>query len=384
MNTKPHFIHTLEEVLREQLQIPMWGHPPAFPFDGVSKVLSKTLGADVKLNVGAREWKERDTLLAGLGKDVQTLSLELGPLTAPVFIAMPSADVRKLTQVLLQEDGEGLDDPDISAAYFDYALIQLLSELGPVHPFGNLNPMLASHAFDAQKAYCIDIALEHPEKTLWMRVICPEKFHTQFQTHFKGYPLDLKNLAASEATLIPLSIDIGSVELSASKWGEVQTGDFVILDRCTYSVRDKKGSLIMSSASKPLFQLRSKEGQVKILDYAYIFEEKTMEEEETTVPETELPHEEDAFHETEEELPPTHTEHQDLIAPDNVPLQITVEVGRLQMPLSKVLALAPGNVLDLKMRVEEGVTLCVSGKPIAKGELIQVGDVLGVKILDKG
>ncbi len=86
----------------------------------------------------------------------------------------------------------------------------------------------------------------------------------------------------------------------------------------------------------------------------------------------------------EEAPPPTHTEHQDLISADDVPLHITVEVGKMHMPLAKVLALKPGNTLELGRRPEEGVQLCVSGQVIAKGELIQIGDVLGVKITDIG
>ena len=132
----------------------------------------------------------------------------------------------------------------------------------------------------------------------------------------------------------------------------------------------------LSCGTKPRFRLRIKEGEGKIRDYAYSFEEMNMDEEEEFI-ENEM--------DAEEQAPPaTHTEHQDLISADNVPLQITVEVCRMHMPLSKVLTLKPGNILELSQRPEEGVTLCVSGKAIAKGELIQVGDVLGVKITDVG
>lgn len=381
MNTKApfHFVDALNEVLTEQLQIPMWGYPPPFPWEAASEAISKTLGA-ATLNMGDADWKE-GTLLSGLGQDVQTIAVELAPLSAPLFLACPASDVKKLTRLLMKEDGPGLDDPDIAKAFFQFSFINLLADLSDIRPLGDLNPQLADHPFECHKAYAIDLAIEG-EQTCWVRILCPEPFYAQFQSHFaQNKPSLIDHPKASDID-IPLSIEVGSTQLSASKWSEVELGDFVILDHCSYQINATKGSMLLTSASKPLFQLRSKEGEIKILDFAYIFEETPMEETpEEAPPEEETPTSEDM---SEESPPPTHTEHQDLISADNVPLQITVEVGRLRMPLSKVLALQPGNVLDLKMRPEEGVTLSISGKPVAKGELIQVGDVLGVKITDKG
>lgn len=65
-----------------------------------------------------------------------------------------------------------------------------------------------------------------------------------------------------------------------------------------------------------------------------------------------------------------------------VPLSIVVEIGRLQMSLNKLIALQPGNLLDLNIHPESGVDLVVNGKCIAKGELLLIGDSLGVRILD--
>jgi flagellar motor switch protein FliN len=70
-----------------------------------------------------------------------------------------------------------------------------------------------------------------------------------------------------------------------------------------------------------------------------------------------------------------------LVAAHTVPLTLVVEIGRLQMPLDKLLQLQPGNVLELPIHPEEGVYLVLNGKKVAKGELIKLGELLGVKIL---
>jgi len=46
--------------------------------------------------------------------------------------------------------------------------------------------------------------------------------------------------------------------------------------------------------------------------------------------------------------------------------------------------LSPGNVIELGVQPEQGVSLVIDGKVVGRGELLQVGDILGVKILETG
>lgn len=71
------------------------------------------------------------------------------------------------------------------------------------------------------------------------------------------------------------------------------------------------------------------------------------------------------------------------VKPEDIPITISVEVGRLQMTIQKLTQLEPGNMLELDVHPENGVDLVVNGKCIGKGELLRIGDVLGVRILDK-
>lgn len=108
-------------------------------------------------------------------------------------------------------------------------------------------------------------------------------------------------------------------------------------------------------------------------------EEETEKEETTPPPE---PAEEGA-----EEKPlwaPQNGGEEKVLPSGKIPIQITVEVGRLQMPLEKVTQLKPGNVLELGLSPQPDVYLTVGGKRIAKGELVNLGEALGVKILKLG
>ncbi len=78
------------------------------------------------------------------------------------------------------------------------------------------------------------------------------------------------------------------------------------------------------------------------------------------------------------------TVHEPVALTKHLPITLCVEVARLKMSLDKVLALQPGNILELHVLPEQGVTLTASGKAVARGELVQLGNVLGVKITELG
>ena len=64
----------------------------------------------------------------------------------------------------------------------------------------------------------------------------------------------------------------------------------------------------------------------------------------------------------------------------DVEIPISVEVGRAQMSLEDVLKLVPGSVIALDKKAEEPVDLRVNGKLVARGEVVLVDDVYGLRI----
>ncbi|MHC4077563.1 MAG: flagellar motor switch protein FliN [Planctomycetota bacterium] len=71
----------------------------------------------------------------------------------------------------------------------------------------------------------------------------------------------------------------------------------------------------------------------------------------------------------------------------DVGVPISAEVGRAQMTLDQVLNLGPGSVVPLDKRADEPLDLRVNGKLVARGEVVLVDDVYGLRvtqILDPG
>ncbi len=64
----------------------------------------------------------------------------------------------------------------------------------------------------------------------------------------------------------------------------------------------------------------------------------------------------------------------------DVSIPISVEVGRTQMSLDGILDLVPGSVVTLDKKAEEPVDLRVNGKLVARGEVVLVDDVYGIRL----
>ncbi len=67
----------------------------------------------------------------------------------------------------------------------------------------------------------------------------------------------------------------------------------------------------------------------------------------------------------------------------DVPLEISVELGRLHLPLGEVLRrLAPGHVLTLDKAAGAALEVRVQSRLVARGEAIAVDGRLGVRIVE--
>ena len=66
----------------------------------------------------------------------------------------------------------------------------------------------------------------------------------------------------------------------------------------------------------------------------------------------------------------------------DIPLEVTVEIGRTRLPLRTLLQLGAGSVIELAKLAGEPLDVLVNGKPIARGEAVMVNDKFGVRLTD--
>ncbi len=66
----------------------------------------------------------------------------------------------------------------------------------------------------------------------------------------------------------------------------------------------------------------------------------------------------------------------------DVPLKVTVELGKTRMLIRDILNLGPGSIIELDKLAGEPVEILVNGKPIARGEVVVIDENFGVRITD--
>jgi flagellar motor switch protein FliN/FliY len=66
----------------------------------------------------------------------------------------------------------------------------------------------------------------------------------------------------------------------------------------------------------------------------------------------------------------------------DIPLQVTVELGRAQMLINDLLQLGQGSVVELSKLAGEPMEILVNQKLIARGEVVVVNEKFGIRLTD--
>jgi flagellar motor switch protein FliN/FliY len=66
----------------------------------------------------------------------------------------------------------------------------------------------------------------------------------------------------------------------------------------------------------------------------------------------------------------------------DIPLRVTVELGRAKMAVREILQLAQGSVIELSKFAGEPLEVLVNDKLVARGEVVVVNEKFGIRLTD--
>lgn len=414
-STQPlDWIRQIDAQLAELDEKPQFGIPSTLDWQRLETDLRTLLNKpELTLTHSVKGWVASGQHLAGLGENLVALSIEWAPLSAPAFFVTGEYTLKELMGDLLaiEEEAPTFYDPalvDGFCSYFTAELLRLLSKqqfASPLSP--RLGPQIDNmqQVLGDESCFAIDVALQLNGKHLWGRVLLSESFRREWKTYFAHQGPAPLTEEMRQKLIVELGLEVGHTRLKFDEWKKVKTGDFVILDHCSYDPAEMKGSVVLTLQQKPLLRGRLKEGGIKITNYP-VYDEVSDMNEDQPYPSPDSPlgngenlysdlgeDDESAFDEDEELFggleekpsqaidPQAPSEGNISISPEELSIQLTVEVGRVRMTAGALMSLAPGNLLDLHVAPEQGVDLVINGKKVGRGELIRMGDVLGVRIL---
>lgn len=461
-STPYDWLRQIPKELKSIDEVPLWGHPPPFPWEKLKVSLSKALQIkffDIKPT--SFSWREAEKSLEGLGENPLETPFALTPLKGLGYWLISKSALENLARTFFKkEDLSSIDESLIQG--FQRFLSLEASQAFQTCEFDKALSLqlLSPRELPTAPSFCIDLECQIEEHAFPSRLLISQDLRKSFKDRYGQTNLTISP-SLYQKVEVTLELVAGSTVLTREEWKSASAGDVLLLDSCSLSPQDDKGRIMLAINGLPIFRGKIKDGNIKILEYPLFHEVQTpmnpkdFEDDEESESETEFTEDEEDFdddedfseehsdfddeeeeHLTEEEedeltedsehehedseeeveeeessvkapapaplakgaekstekteakpsaaLPKaTRTDSHSMVKPDEIPLTISVEVGRLQITIEKLMELQPGNLLELDVHPENGVDLVINGKCVAKGELLQIGEALGVRILDK-
>lgn len=391
----------------------------SFPWNECGTALSKTFGIEISLSPKELKWRDEKDLYDGIVSPFIPLHLAVPGVTGQFFLVISRSDIELVMKESLQVSTEQLLGEN--KTFFDEFLIFFKAEICCValalESLKSISPRLAADPQQTEAGYlCLDIAMTIAGEHSLSRLFLPAEFLTHWKKFRSSSERDdhlIKNIT------LQVSVEAGRTFVVAKDLSSFQVGDVLLLQHPFFIPESEKSRVFLTYRGKPLFRAKLKAGGIKILEMplqheAFIplgefsmankepvqeeleeqYEEHTIEG--ITEGVTEEPHpekideEEDPF--KEEETPPLPEESikeaskKSTILTDkplrlqDIPLSVVAQLTELTMTMGELGALQPGNLLDLDIRPEDGVSLVINGRIVAHGELILIGDHVGVRL----
>ena len=408
-NRQEHWIKQVYGTLSQARQIPMWGSLPSFDWTKFSSAFAEAFALEgMDIEASTPDWIDAKERLPSLKKTNSYEVIKISPLNGQILWIMTIADREKLSSLLLSSSSsKGFSDPRFQEGFYKYVMLEVLHCFDKVGSYPELHPRLEEGDIDAENFCVVPVSLKCNNTTIWGKLAISSELQEAIKQQYASKLQSLATHPLASDLQVLLKMQVANTSLLLHEWKEIKVGDCILLDRCSFDPVSYKGSITICLEETPIFRAKLKKNSLKIQDYAFYQEEENpmsdeelppeeesiqedfTEDESLSESEDELPEElQEAMEEEEDRLhseePGTNATTEKLISSQKIPLTLVIEVDRIRMSLDKLLQLAPGNVLDLSVRPEQGVYVTIGGKKVAHGEIIKLGDALGLKILQLG
>ena len=414
--------------------IPLTGGAPPFPWEALADRLTHALGCK-ELQIQPREfaWRSKESLYENLGDSPFLLTFSVPILHGEVYWVMPLQEVTSLVALVLTHQVHSLqwqEDAHLIEGMYRFLVLEALYHFSQLAPDRALTPMLVTQSeFSEQDALCRDISVVVGDRPFWGRLILLPTFREAWVNYFaQKQAISTLSQQMTQCISRIIHVEAGRVSLSPAEWRSLRLGDVILLDVCQLHPDKLEGRVTLTIDGRPTFRARLKEGALKISAHVLLHEVDTAMaispegEEKENPADWALPNNlgkfddeslfadletDDLFAEEEGEATaqtpdnssptqakssyglPEQTDtplahHKGPVALEDIPMTLTVEVGQIELTMDQLLKLEPGNLLDVTLHPRNGVDLTVNGRIVGKGELIRIGETLGVRILQVG
>ncbi len=404
-------------------QVPLLGSSPPFPWEKLSQEFAKAFSLDTfTISPGELAWKEKSAILSGITMPALATEIAVTGMDGTCTFWIGTEDVEHLMAKVLKisEVVSELQSEDLVSSFHRFLGIETICLLNQVGYDSRLSFKITSYSQEQKEAaLCQDVKIRANGEEIVARLVISNELLHSWRTFFQKPQKQESIKSQLNAVETTVHIEAGRTTLMLQDLLQCHAGDFLVLDELFYDPNPEKSQLLITLNGKSLFRAQLTDGCLKILEIPSHSEVQTamvenvdpaklepmdqappdVHEEENPFPEEEEEDEDEGMELVERakaEAPPqkqapakpavkqTQETSGKPLSPDNIPVTVNVEVAALELSVQKLLDLAPGNLIDLQISPEQGVNLVVNGRVIGKGELLKIGETIGVRILQIG
>jgi flagellar motor switch protein FliN/FliY len=437
------WLKAMPTALLHRDEIPLVSPQPSFPWQPLIETLTQRFElSHFNLEPQQWQWREPSQMLNGIAGTPFILAVGVGGYEGHITVIFEESSLNRIMAEFMQHEPlVEHAESSYQKGFMHFLAMETLDTLTQLAWQNTAELFLAPHVgLPTHPLLTLDVACQLNAYNFHVRVLLDDELRKGWLEQHRSSADAIGNAEMAQRIYLPVSVQAGQIALSASQWQRVQPGDFLILDKCDLDAALQNGTLTIRVHHLPFFMAQLNEGAVflteqAILDEVVPFmakhhddedddfdfdddldEEFNFEDDDLDVEmDTEL--DDDSEDEVEEDseieepatADETHSEEDENTVVDEVPqkntedaetedtqqapikkttslkdlpLNIAVEIGRFEMTIEKLLQMQPGNVLDLHIRPEDGVDLIANGRRLARGELMLLGESLGVRVTE--
>ena len=377
-----------------------------FPFEELAKALSKQFATNISIQVDQSLWKTKEEV----EKEKATLHLDqmdcsIFGVSSPFSFLFPQNLMSNILSALLHDSIAIENQPqELFEAFKAFFLASVVATAKESPGWKNSSIQLIDHNELSQTAgfFTYQCSISIGTFSFPLLIALPPEFLDKLRAIPRKKEYGSEDWL-SQLPIIPISIEAARTHAPLNLIKQLRAGDILFVDFPFFFPNSERARVILTYRGIPLFRAKVKNGVLKLLEMsnmqqafqplvrlssALSNQEKTMtadtQDTNPTFTSEEVNNKEEAQIEKQEQevtaSPPAQP-----ISFQDLPLLVVVQLKELSMALEQIQALQAGNLLDLDIHPEQTtVQLVVQGHTIAEGDLVAIGDKLGVRITSVG
>lgn len=303
-----------------------------------------------------------EQMIHEFGKKVLVQPLFVQPLEAgDVFLLTSEEDLQQIMEVVFSDASLAsyFYEKDKLLGFHYYFMAELCKIFQECHWASSMTAKLSGDArFSTQvlegRFQTLLISCILDSKTIQFAILIPEATYASGLQLFasQNQEIDISQINLMQS--VSMAVEVGDCWLSDEEWKQVAVGSFILLDSCLYDPDNGDSGAFLSIQGVQFFGGRfvdRSSGDFKITSFP------TMQKESTE--------------DTETQNPSPSNQH-----------RLVAEVVRYSISLDEFLKLTQGSILSLQgQHPALGVDIIFNGEKKGRGEIIAIGDVLGIRVI---